>query len=162
MGMRIAMVGCGYAADFYMANLQNHPQLSLAGVYDRNPDRLNAFCAYHDVQPFDSLADLVNDAGVELVVNLTNPSQHYPVSLAALEAGRHVYSEKPFALNLEEGRHLLDVARRKGVQLSSAPCTLLGDAAQTVWAALRKGEVGRPLLALAELNEGMIHKMLHE
>lgn len=160
--MRIAMVGCGYAADFYMANLQNHPQLDLVGVYDRNPDRLKAFCAYHDVPAFDSLADLVNDAGVELVVNLTNPSQHYPVSLTALEAKRHVYSEKPFALSLEEGRHLLDVARRKGVQLASAPCTLLGDAAQTVWAALRKGEVGRPLLALAELNEGMVHKMLHE
>lgn len=162
MRMRIAMVGCGYAADFYMANLRNHPQLGLVGVYDRNHERLNAFCSYYDIRPFDSLADLINDAGVDLVVNLTNPSQHYPVSLAALEAGRHVYSEKPFALTLEEGSHLIDVARRKGVQLASAPCTLLGDAAQTAWAALRKGEIGRPLLAMAELNEGMVHRMLHE
>lgn len=156
------MVGCGYAADFYMAHLQNHPQLNLLGAYDRNRDRLKAFCAKHSVQPFDSLASLIDAPGVELVVNLTNPPQHYPVSLAALEAGRHVYSEKPFALNLEEGHHLIDVARRKGVQLASAPCTLLGDHAQTVWAALRRGEVGRPLLAMVELHEGMIHKMLHE
>lgn len=162
MRMGIAIVGCGYAADFYMAHLRNHPQLNLAGVYDRNGDRLKAFCAEHSVQSFDSLADLINDAGVELVVNLTNPSQHYPVSLTALEAGRHVYSEKPFALNLEEGRHLIDVALRKGVQLASAPCSLLGDHAQSVWTALRKGEVGRPLLAMVELHEGMIHKMLHE
>lgn len=158
----IAMVGCGYAADFYMAHLRNHPELDLVGVYDRNGDRLKAFCATHSVQPFDSLANLVNDPRVEIVVNLTNPSQHHPVSLAALEAGRHVYSEKPFAMNLEEGRHLLDVARRKGVQLASAPCSMLGDHAQTVWAALRRGEVGRPLLAMVELHEGMIHKMLHE
>jgi predicted dehydrogenase len=162
MHMGIAMVGCGYAADFYMAHLPNHPQLNLVGVYDRNDGRLKAFCAKHSVRPFDSLANLINDAGVELIVNLTNPSEHYPVTLAALEAGRHVYTEKPFALNLEEGRRLVDEARRKGVQMASAPCSLLGDHAQTVWAALRKGAVGRPLLAMVELHEGMIHKMLHE
>lgn len=162
MDVGIAMVGCGYAADFYMAHLPNHPELNLVGVYDINDDRLKAFCAKHSVRPFDSLASLINADGVELVVNVTNPSQHYPVTLAALEAGRHVYTEKPFALNLEEGRRLVDEARRRGVQLAAAPCSLLGDHAQTVWAALRRGEVGRPLLAMVELHEGMIHKMLHE
>jgi predicted dehydrogenase len=157
----IAIVGCGYAADFYMMNLQNYPQLYLIGAYDRDIDRLNAFCNHYGTRPFTSLADLLSDIDVEVILNLTNPSQHHRVSLAALEAGRHVYSEKPFALDLDEGRHLIEVARRNGFQLASAPCTLLGEPAQTAWAALRRGEIGRPLLIFAELNEGMAHKMLH-
>jgi len=160
MKIGIAMVGCGYAADFYMANLPNHPELDLVGVYDRNAERLRAFCAHHGARSFNSLTDLIDDANVGLVLNLTNPAEHSRVSLAALER-RHVYSEKPFAMNLEEGRHLVDMAQRNGFQLASAPCSLLGEPAQTAWAALRKGEIGRPLLVFAELHEGMTHKMLH-
>ena len=157
----IAIIGCGYAADFYMMNLQNHPELYLVGAYDRNADRLNAFCNHYGARPFTSLADVLSDIDVELILNLTNPSQHYPVSLAALEAGRHVYSEKPFALSLDEGRDLIDVAQRKGVQLASAPCSLLSEPAQTVGAAIRRNEIGKPLLVFADLSEGMVHRMLH-
>jgi len=161
MTTKIAIVGCGYAADFYMMNLPNYPELSLVGAYDRNVDRLNAFSNHYGSRSFTSLAGLLSDNDVELILNLTNPSQHYPVSLAALEAGRHVYSEKPFALSLDEGRDLIGVAQRKGVELASAPCSLLSEPAQTVWAAVRKGEIGKPLLVLAELSEGMVHRMLH-
>lgn len=161
MSMGIAIVGCGYAADFYLANLRNYPELYLVGVYDRNIERLRAFCDHHQVRPFNALEDLWSDQSIELVLNLTNPSQHYNVSLAALAAKRHVYSEKPFALSLDEGRRLILTAKENEVQLASAPCSLLGEAAQTAWAALRKGEIGQPLLVLAELNEGMIHQMLH-
>lgn len=161
MSMGIAIVGCGYAADFYIANLINHPQLNLIGVYDKNSDRSRAFCDHHHALAYGSLEELFADDRIELILNLTNPSQHYNVSLASLEARRHVYSEKPFALNLEQGRRLIEVAKLNDVHLASAPCTLLGEPAQTVWAAMRKGEIGRPLLVLAELNEGMVHNMLH-
>jgi predicted dehydrogenase len=160
--MRIALVGCGYAADFYLANLPNHPQLELVGAYDRDPARLDTFSRLYGLKAYGGLDELLADRSVELVLNLTNPSSHFEISHACLSAGKHVYSEKPFALDLEQAHALLALAEARGVHLASAPCTLLGEPAQTMWKALREGAVGRPVLAIAELSEGMICRMRHQ
>jgi predicted dehydrogenase len=96
--MRMAFVGCGFVADLYAGTLNQHPELALAGVTDRDADRAHAFARRHDVTAYDSLDALLADERVDLVVNLTNPESHFAVSKAALEAGKHVYSEKPLAL----------------------------------------------------------------
>src|SRR6266478_355393 len=137
----IAIVGCGYAADFYMANLGNHPELSLVGVYDKNTHRLQSFCSHHQTQAFPSLHKLISHSDVEIVLNLTNPAAHFRISLAALESKRHVYSEKPFALTLDQGKHLIQAASSNSVQLASAPCSVLGEAAETTLSAIKKGEI---------------------
>lgn len=158
----IAMVGCGYASDFYLANLKNYPELQLIGVFDINVQRLRKTCSYYKVPHFDSFDNLLKNDAVEIVINLTNPAQHYPVSLAALENGKHVYSEKPFAMNMREAYSLIETSKKNNLQFSSAPCTLLGEPAQTAWSIIKEGKIGKPLLVLADLSEGMIHKMLHE
>jgi predicted dehydrogenase len=154
----IAFVGCGYVADFYAATVPNHP-LSLRGVFDSRRERAEAFAGYHGVTVYPSLDAVLADDTVDIVVNLTNPDSHYEVSRHCLEAGKHVYSEKPLALHLDQASALVELAERRGLRLCSAPCSLLGETAQTVWHALRAGVIGRPRLVYAELDDGAIHQM---
>lgn len=154
--MRIAMVGCGFVADFYVQTLANHPNLELSGVYDRNERRLHRFSDFYKVRRYSCIEDVLNDKGVELIANLTNPASHYAVSKAALEAGKHVYSEKPLAMTLGEAEELVSLAERRSLLLASAPCNLLGETAQTFWKALRDGRIGTPRLAYAELDEDQL------
>ncbi|MGP3920400.1 Gfo/Idh/MocA family protein [Nonomuraea sp. 10N515B] len=155
----IAIVGCGYVADYYMATLPNHPQITAVGAYDRDPARAAEFGRHHGLRIFSSLAELLADESVHIVVNLTNPRNHAAVTRQALEAGRHVYSEKPLALSLVEGRELVELAESRDLTLGVGPCSLLGETAQTVWRALRDGVAGRPRLVYAELDDGAIHQM---
>jgi predicted dehydrogenase len=152
-------VGCGFVADYYARTLRAHPGLELLGVADRNADRAERFSRHHGVRAYRCLEELLDDPGVAVVVNLTNPASHYEVSRAALEAGRHVYSEKPLALAMEDARALVDLARREGKLVVSAPCSVLGETAQTLWKALRERRVGPVRLVYAELDDGMVHRM---
>ena len=157
--MRIAYVGCGYVADFYHQTLANyHDTLKLAGVFDRDPERMTAFAAYYGVPTYASLEALLADDSVDIVLNLTNPQSHYKVSLACLAARKHVYSEKPLAMKYEEAKNLCDEAQRYGVRLASAPCSLLGETAQTMWKELRDGTLGQVYLAYAALDGGLKHR----
>lgn len=154
--MHIGIVGCGFVADYYLATLPNHSNLALAGVFDRDAERARTFAGFHRTRRYASLEELLGDPRVELVVNLTNPRSHFAISRAALEAGKHVYSEKPLATTYPEAEQLVELAERKGLLLGSAPCTVLGEAAQTLWKALREGRIGTPRLAYAEMDDGPI------
>ncbi|HQR29022.1 MAG TPA: Gfo/Idh/MocA family oxidoreductase [Anaeromyxobacteraceae bacterium] len=157
--MRIAIVGCGYVADFYLATLANHPELELTGVHDRDPARAERFSGFHRLHRYASLADLLGDDRVEMVLNLTNPGSHFEVSWAALAHGKHVYSEKPLATTLPEATRLVEEAERRGLLVASAPCNVLGESAQTLWKALRDGRIGTPRLVYAEIDDGPVPLM---
>jgi predicted dehydrogenase len=159
--MNIAIVGCGFVADYYLETLPVHPNLKLLGVTDRDPDRVARFSSFHSVPSYGSLEDLLRDSRVELVLNLTNPASHYMVTKACLEAGKHVYSEKPLALEMGEARSLVEIAEARGQRLSSAPCNLLGETAQTLWKALRERQVGTVRLVYAEIDDGMVFRMAY-
>ncbi len=156
---RIAFVGCGYVASFYLASLPNYPQLDLAGVYDQQTDRAARIAARHKVRHFHSLDEILNDPGISILVNLTNPRSHYEVSRAALEAGKHVYSEKPLAMSMHQASELVELARSRKLIITSAPCSVLGETAQTLWKAIRNGRVGKVRVIYAEMDDGMIPKM---
>lgn len=157
--MRIAIVGCGFVADYYLKTLPNHPELELMGVMDRDQDRALRFAAYHSVPVYPSLEELLEDQRVEIVVNLTNPGSHFSVSQACLESGKHVYSEKPLAMELSQAEAIVDLAEQRGLYLSSAPCSLLSETAQTVWKALRNNVIGPVRLVYAEMDDGLVHQM---
>lgn len=156
--MNIAIVGCGYVADFYLRTLPNHRNLALLGVWDSNPETLQRFSQYWSVSPYANLNALLEDCNVDIVVNLTNPDSHYEVSIASLSAGKHVYSEKPIAMELSQANELVELASGQGLYLTSAPCTLLSETAQTVWRALRDNAIGKVRLVYAQLDDGMITK----
>ena len=160
--MRFAIVGCGYVADYYAATRVNHDNIELAGVFDRDAARMQAFAGHYGAHRYASLDELLADPGVELVANLTNPSSHYEVSKAALQAGKHVYSEKPLALDLEDAVELVELSERRGLMLASAPCSILGETAQTIWRALRDSRIGQPRLVYAELDDGNVPRMSYQ
>jgi predicted dehydrogenase len=157
--MRIGIVGCGFVADNYVAMIAEHANLDLVGVYDRDPERLATFTRFHHLHAFDSLAALLADERVQLVVNLTNPSSHYEVSMAALLAGRHVYSEKPLATTMAQADELVATAASRGLGLAAAPCNHLSDSTQTLQREIRSGRLGRIVLAYAEMDDGMVPKL---
>ncbi|MCI4066806.1 Gfo/Idh/MocA family oxidoreductase [Micromonospora sp. R77] len=156
----VVLVGCGYAADFYVACLRRYPHLTVLGAYDVDPERAETFCRFHGVPRLSSLAEALDQDAI--VVNLTSIESHYPVTREALRRGRHVFSEKPLGQTLAEALELQETARANGLLLSSAPSTALGPCHGAVRDALRDGVVGRPLVVYANLEDGPVHKMEYE
>ncbi|OJY60874.1 MAG: oxidoreductase [Sphingobium sp. 66-54] len=152
---KIAMIGTGYVADYYAASLRTFPDIAVVACYDRDPARLQQFCAHWGLLAVDSIeAALASDA--TLVLNLTNPHEHFAVSRAALDAGKHVYSEKPLATTMDEAHALHRLGGELGLQIGSAPCSLLGQSAQTLRQAIETGAIGTPRLVYAELDDDFI------
>ena len=147
-----AIIGAGFVADLYMGSLKLYPEIPIRGVFDRRPERAAAFCSHWGLAKHDSLEALLAacEPG-DIVLNLTNPSSHYEVSRAVLEAGFHVYSEKPLAMEMGQATALTELAAEK--RLTSAPCSFLGEAAQTLWAAVRAGYPGKVRLVYAEMDD---------
>jgi predicted dehydrogenase len=154
--LRVAIVGCGNIASRYAARIVAAPQLELAGATDPVPGRADAVAAEFGGREYASLEDLLGADGVDTVVNLTVAAAHAEVTAAGLEAGKHVHTEKPVALRHEEARELADLARRRGLRLSCAPATLLGESLQTMWKAVRDGSIGPVRAVYAEANWGRI------
>lgn len=155
---KIAIVGTGFVADYYMTTLQNHPDLQLTGVWDQNPDRLSAFCAYYHVQAYGALDALLADQTVDIVVNLTTPDSHFAINMASLKAGKHVYCEKPLALTYEDAQQVIDTAQKVGLNVCSAPANGLSAAFDACAEVLKRGDIGTPKLAYVEMEDGPVFR----
>ncbi|GGP01462.1 Gfo/Idh/MocA family oxidoreductase [Nonomuraea glycinis] len=152
----VAIVGCGNIAQAYARQLAGFPEIDLLGVQDVDAGRARALAAAHGVRVYGSLAELLADPGVEIVVNLTVHRAHYEVIRRCLEAGKHVHSEKPLALTHEEAAELVELADKRGLRLGGAPATFLGEAQQTALKLLRENAVGQVRLVYGEVNWGRI------
>ena len=150
--MRLALVGAGNIAARYAAAITAADGLELAGVTDALQGRAEELATAHGGVAYASLDALLADDAVDTVVNLTVPQAHVEVTAAALDAGKHVHSEKPLALRHADAQGLLELAAARGVRLSSAPATLLGEAQQTFWKLVRDGAIGHVRAAYAEAN----------
>lgn len=157
--MKIAFVGCGYVFDIYMRTRWAYPELEICGIYDIDLARSATVSKHYGFRVYPSYEALLADPAVEIVVNLTSIGSHYEVVKRALEAGKHVYSEKPLTKDLEQTRDLFELARSRGVVLSGAPCNIYGDAVATMWKAVRDGAIGKPVLIYAELDDNPAHLM---
>lgn len=157
--MKIAFIGCGYVFDIYMRTRWAHPELEILGVYDIDAARAKVVGEFYGLHVYPDQASLLADPEVALVVNLTSIDAHYVVSKAALEAGKHVYSEKPLTTDLDEAKELFALAEAKRVFLSGAPCNVFSDSVGTMWKAVLDGAIGKPLLVYAELDDNPIYLM---
>ena len=144
---KIAIVGCGNISDIYLENCLAFG-LDVVACTDMDMFRAVAKAQQFGVtaQP---LPEVLANSFVELIVNLTPPSVHAEVSFAALNAGKHVYSEKPLATNRAEGAQLLELAQRQGLRIGCAPDTFLGGGLQTCRRLLDDGAIGEPVAAVA-------------
>jgi predicted dehydrogenase len=154
--MKVGIVGCGNIATPYARRIAAAPELELVAAADALDGRADALVSEFGGTAHGSLAELLADERVETVVNLTPASAHAEVTAAALEAGKHVHSEKPLALHYDEARALVELAKRRSLVLGASPGTLLGEAQQTMWKLVREGAIGPVRVVYAEANWGHI------
>ena len=142
--VNVAMIGVGCISGIYLENITKvFKDIKLVGVCDLVRERAeNAQKKYDVPKLYETMYDAFNDPEVELVLNLTRPYEHFEVSKAALEAGKHVYSEKPLGASLEEGKALVALAEEKGLMLGGAPDTLMGAGIQTCRRLIDDGFIG--------------------
>jgi len=156
---RIAIIGTGYVADFYMKSIALYPDVTVVGAFDHDTARLAKFCDYWAVPSFGCAGDLLEALPADgLVLNLTNPDAHFEVCRACLMSDRHVYSEKPLAMKMDQASELVDLATARGLRLGAAPCSYLSQSAQTLWAAVRSEILGKTRLVYAEIDDGYIRQ----
>ena len=160
--MQIGVIGCGYVFDHYMNTIHRHRNLRIGGVTDIDRARAEKVGRFYNLKVYDSNEAILADPDIGLVLNLTSINSHYEVTKAALEAGKHVYSEKPLTTDLSQARELVEVAKLRGLTLSGAPCNAMSNAAQTMWRALREGAVGKVRVVYAEFDDGPIYLMRPE
>ncbi len=144
----VGVIGAGVISQQYLENLTRAADVSVVMVADLDTDRAAARAAEYGVPSSGTVAELLARDDIEIVVNLTIPAAHVPVALDALAAGKHVWSEKPFALDLASGQALLDEAQRSGLRVACAPDTVLGAGIQTGRRLIEAGVIGEPLTAL--------------
>ena len=152
----IGIVGTGNIAGGYARDVLTYPGIRLIAATDLDRERATAFAAQHGCRAHASLDDLLADPDVDVVVNLTVHHAHVEVTTRALEAGRHVYSEKPLALRPSEARALIELADSRGLRLGCSPSTFLGEAQQTAAAMVRSGRLGPVRAVYAEVDWGRI------
>ena len=129
-----------------------YSSVRIAGATDVDRSLSAAFVDRFGGLDYPSLADVLADPAVDAIVNLTFPSVHAEVTTAALEAGKHVHSEKPLAETTRAARTLVDLAADRGLRLSCSPITFMGDAQETVWRLVDAGAIGPVRVAYAEVN----------
>ena len=151
--MKIGIIGCGNIVGQYIKHsVQFKHVLEIAAVADLEPEKAQK-AAEELGNP--SLAvtpdELLNDPEIQLVINLTPPKAHCTVAKSVLEAGKHVYNEKPLCIDREDARKLLELAEKKNVRVGCAPDTFLGKGLQTAIKALDDGIIGKPVAAFAQM-----------
>lgn len=147
-----AIVGCGVISDIYMKSLSERFKIiNLVACSDLDSGRCKEQASKYGIRACSTEA-IMNDSDIELVINLTNPSAHYSINKLAMEHGKHVFSEKMIAVELEEGKELLDMAKKNQVRLGVAPDTFLGASIQTSKYIVEHGLIGETLTATVSLN----------
>lgn len=150
--MNAAVIGCGMISDTYLQSMQQFSILQVTACCDLDKQRAEVtadkfgICARN-------LEDILNDDGIELIINLTSPSAHYAITKQALEAGKHVYSEKMIAVEWEEGKELCRIAEKQKKRLGAAPDTFLGAGIQTAGYLAAHGMIGEVTSAVISLNK---------
>ena len=113
--MKIGFVGCGNISGIYLSNItKTFRNLEVAGVCDLVREKAeNQAKAYGVTKIYKDMYELFADPEVDIVLNITRPNDHYGVTKAALLAGKHVYSEKPLATDLDKAKELVALAKEK-------------------------------------------------
>lgn len=147
--LNVGIIGCGNISGVYFKNGKGFSSTDVLACADLMPERAQAKAAEFGVPKSCSVDELLADSTVEVVVNLTIPKAHAPVSIQAIRAGKHVYAEKPLATNRADGRQVVEEARSRGLRVGCAPDTFLGAGIQSCRKAIDGGMIGKPVACAA-------------
>ncbi len=146
--MKIGIIGCGSISGAYFGGASKTDLLEIKSCADIRMEAAKAASERNGCQAV-TVDEMLADPEIELVVNLTIPRAHVEIGLRALEAGKHVYGEKPLGVSTEEASKLIKLASEKGLRVGSAPDTFMGAGGQTARKALDEGAIGRPIAGTA-------------
>ncbi len=155
--LRIGIVGCGSISAAYLRNAPLFRGVAVTACADINTEAAARRAAEYGLRQL-GVDSLIADPDVDLVLNLTVPAAHFDISMAALAAGKHVFTEKPLAVTAALGRELVAAAKARGLALGSAPDTFLGAAGRLARQMMEDGRIGTPVTGTAfMLGRGMEH-----
>ena len=153
--VKVGIIGCGKISGIYLENALVFDDIEVVACSDLVLERAEQQSEAYGVPKACTPEELLADEEVEIVLNLTVPIVHAEISLAALEAGKHVYTEKPLAVSLEGGHRMLEVAGERNLLIGCAPDTFLGGGLQTCRRVVDEGIIGEPVAVTAfMLNHG--------
>jgi predicted dehydrogenase len=153
----IGIIGCGNISDAYLRGAARSRHVRVKSVADIRPEAALAKAGEYGVDAA-AIDDMLADTDIEIAVNLTPPAAHAAVSLQVIEAGKHVYLEKPLATRFAEAKPVVLAAAAKGLRVGCAPDTFLGAGHQACRYAIDAGRIGIPVAgAAAVLSHGMEH-----
>lgn len=158
--VRVGVVGCGAISGAYLGMAKNFPNVQMIACADLDASRATAAAEKFGIPRVLTVDQLLQDAAVEIVLNLTIPKAHVPVALKALAAGKHTYAEKPLGIDRAEGQKVIDLARAKGLRVGCAPDTFMGAGIQTARKLIDEGVIGRPV-AFTAFMQGRGHEHWH-
>lgn len=144
----VAVIGAGNISKQYLDNLTVFPDLKVHIIADLFEEAAAARAREYGIPEWGGVDAALNHPEVEIIVNLTIPAAHVEVATAAVGAGKHVWTEKPFSLDRASGLALLKVADAAGLRLGCAPDTILGAGLQTARRLIERGDIGMPLTAM--------------
>ena len=139
---RIGLIGTGRISDIYLHNCAKFNELEIVACGSMDMAESEAKAKAFDIPNVATPDEIIASDTIDCILNLTIPSAHYPISYAALEAGKHIYTEKPFATNLAEAARLLNLAKQKNLKIGNAPDTFLGGRWQTARTLIDEGKIG--------------------
>jgi predicted dehydrogenase len=145
----VAIIAAGVISKQYLDNLTQFPDIRVCMVADLHQDVAKARADEYGIAAYGTPELALEHEDVEIVVNLTIPTAHVEVDLAAIRAGKHVFSEKPIALDRDCARAVLNEADEAGLRVGCAPDTFLGAGLQSARRAIMRGDIGVPLTALS-------------
>jgi predicted dehydrogenase len=140
--VKLGIVGCGNISDAYLKGGARSQMVTVKAVTDLDPTLAAAKAAAYGCAAV-SLDEMLADPEIAIIINLTPPQAHAEISQRAITAGKHVYSEKPFAITLAEARQLVAAAEAAGLRIGSAPDTFLGGGHQAVRQLIDEGRIGQ-------------------
>ena len=147
--MKIGIIGTGAISGAYVGGCAAYPFLEIMACADLDAERAKEKAEEFGIPKACTVEELLADDDIHIVLNLTVPGAHTGVNLAAIEAGKHVYCEKPLALDRAEARKALSAADKRGLRVGCAPDTFLGAGGQTCRRLIDEGAIGRPVAATA-------------
>lgn len=152
--VRVGIIGCGNISDAYLNKCTGYDELEIVALADLNAQLAQEKADKYGVKQVLTTEQLLADSSIDIVLNLTIPQVHAAISLAALEAGKHVYSEKPLAVTVEDGQKIVAKAKELGLRVGVAPDTVLGAGIQTCRKLIDEGAIGIPVAANAFMLSG--------
>jgi predicted dehydrogenase len=151
----IGVIGCGLISSIYMEAPTTFDILNIVACADIDMEKARAQAKRFSIPKVCTVEELLADPEIEIVLNLTIPKVHTEIGLAAIEAGKSTYSEKPLGVNRDQGKALLNAAHAKNLRAASAPDTFLGGGIQTCIKLIDDGQIGTPVgVSAFMLNHG--------